>query len=70
MKLFVIYYIMHGVEYYVADIDTRPHGITMLKHATKFATAREAYNAARPHSIMQLFRVGRRPVPVNLRGSI
>lgn len=36
--------------------------------AAKFPTARAAYNAAHAHESMQLFRVGRRPNPVNLRG--
>jgi hypothetical protein len=39
-----------------------------LPHAATFPTARAAYNAAHAHESMQLFRVGRRPNPVNLRG--
>jgi hypothetical protein len=38
-----------------------------IDNAATFSTPREAYRAARDVSSLQRFRVGRRPIPINLK---
>lgn len=45
-----------------------PEMTKKVEKAAQFPTASNAYQAAAPNMIMQFFRVGRRPTPVNLRG--
>ena len=49
--------------------DCLPEMTKKVELAKGFKTAAEAYEAVRTNLIMQFFRVGRRPTPVNLRGS-
>jgi len=59
-------------RYWTGNVDSEdlkiPEMTKKVENAAQFKTAREAYNAATPNPIMQFFRVGRRPTPVNLRG--
>lgn len=47
-----------------------PEMTARLADAQDFPTARAAYNFARDIETMQTFRVGRRPISVNLRGNV
>lgn len=58
-----------GEAYWTGDFNAKgaPVVTQRLSAAVGFATPRRAYDKAHAHSEMQLFRVGRRPLPVNLR---
>lgn len=47
-----------------------PEMTARLADAREFPTARAAYDCARLIDSMQTFRVGRRPISVNLRGNV
>lgn len=69
MSKFVVYSDSADYErYWTGETEAGiPEMTKKVEKAAQFPTARDAYKAATPNIIMQFFRVGRRPTPVNLR---